>query len=148
MSKLDEKKLVKRAVDKKSFERLFGEKRSETISDSYIGLFAAMDDFLADAFEPKETLEERVKRLEKEVSKLKEKRIPSDKNQKLSEIYERFKDNLEKEHFGKIVAIDVESEQVVGVGSTVLDAYNDAKKKSPKTKFSYKRVGYSYVYRL
>jgi len=148
LSKLDEKKLVKRAVDKKSFERLFGEKRSETISDSYIGLFAAMDDFLADAFEPKETLEERVKRLEKEVSKLKEKRIPSDKNQKLSEIYERFKDNLEKEHFGKIVAIDVESEQVVGVGSTVLDAYNDAKKKSPKTKFSYKRVGYSYVYRL
>ena len=59
------------------------------------------------------------------------------------EIYAANKAQLEKECFGKIVAIDNDGHNIVGIGDTVLDAYNDAKNKSKQTKFSYKRIGYT-----
>jgi hypothetical protein len=58
-------------------------------------------------------------------------------------IYEENKAQLEQKCFGKIVAIDNDEHNIVGFGDTLLDAYNDAKSKSKKTKFSYKRIGYT-----
>ena len=63
-------------------------------------------------------------------------------------IYFKFKDELEKEHFGKIVAIDVDSEKIVGIGNSILEAYSEAKKNTSKKQFSYRRVGFDFVHRL
>ena len=63
-------------------------------------------------------------------------------------VYYKFKDELEKEHFGKIAAIDVDSEKIVAIGNSILEAYSEAKKNSPKKQFSYRRVGFDFVHRL
>lgn len=95
------------------------------------------------------TLEERVESLEREVLELKERsRKEYSKPTKADLVYEIHKKELEKEHFGKIVAIDIDSGTVVGIGDSIREAYKDARKKSEKTKFSYKRVGYPFICRL
>ena len=58
-------------------------------------------------------------------------------------IYEVFKEELEKAHFGNIVAIDNETKKIVGFGKNILEAYYDAEKKTGKKKFSFIRVGYT-----
>lgn len=63
-------------------------------------------------------------------------------------VYEREKEELERRYFGKIVAIDVDSKAIVGVGDSILEAYREAKKKTSKNKFAYKRVGYPAIHRL
>ncbi|MHA1431703.1 MAG: hypothetical protein ACTSRV_15125 [Candidatus Freyarchaeota archaeon] len=63
-------------------------------------------------------------------------------------VYELFKEELEKEHFGKIVAIDTELKKIVGIGDTVLEAYRQAKKNTGKDQFDFRRVGYSYIHRV
>ena len=63
-------------------------------------------------------------------------------------VYERFRPRLEREHFGEIVAIDPDLEQVVGVGANLSEAYEQAKKKTGKQQFAFKRVGYSHVERI
>jgi len=88
-----------------------------------------------------ENLKRRVSELEKRVGA---KRIPS----KVDDIYALFKDNLEKECFGKIVAIDTDSKEVVGIGDSILEAYDCAKSKTGKTQFDFRRVGYKYVHEV
>ena len=63
-------------------------------------------------------------------------------------VYERYREELEKEHFGKIVAIDTDSEKIVGIGYNISEAYKLAQKKTGKKQFDFKRVGYSYINRL
>ena len=63
-------------------------------------------------------------------------------------VYMKYKDQLEKDHFGAIVAIDTDLGVIAGIGDTILEAYEQAKEKSVRNKFSYKRVGYGSVYRL
>lgn len=36
----------------------------------------------------------------------------------------------------------------LGIGGTVLDAYNKAKEKTQKTRSAFRRVGYNYIYSL
>ena len=67
---------------------------------------------------------------------------------KVDYVYELFKEELEKEHFGKIVAIDTELKKIVGIGDTVLEAYRQAKKNTGKDQFDFRRVGYSYIHRV
>jgi hypothetical protein len=102
--------------------------------------------------EEKDTLAVALRRigdLEKAVQKLKEqkeiRKVPS----KADFVYSKFKDELEKEHFGKIVAIDVESEKIVGCGNSILEAYRDAMQKQTIMKqFAYRRVGFDFVHKL
>jgi hypothetical protein len=94
------------------------------------------------------TLEDRVETLEKQVQQLMHKNTETEKPSKVDAIYKMFKDELEKTCMGKIVAIDIGSKKIVGIGSTIIEAYKDARKNSEKQKFSYKRVGSPYVYRL
>lgn len=104
---------------------------------------------IRDVREP--TLEERVRTLEKEVQKLKHADIKNANMEKINEanvVYESFRKELEEKHFGKIVAIDVYSKRVVGIGNNVMEAYKDALKNSKRRSFSYKRVGSTYVYKL
>jgi len=63
-------------------------------------------------------------------------------------VYELFKEELEEKHFGKIVAIDAESEKIVGIGDTILEAYNMAVKETGKDQFDFRRVGYKYIYKV
>jgi hypothetical protein len=90
----------------------------------------------------------RLRELERRVEEL-EKRVPGRRQLiKADHIYLRFQEELEKNQFGKIVAIDSESEEIVGVGNDILEAYNEAKKKTGKTQFDFKRVGYPYIHRV
>lgn len=84
-------------------------------------------------------LKSRVRELERRVGKRRE-------ITKADIVYERFRKELEETQFGKIVAIDMESEEIVGIGDTVLEAYNMAQEKTGKDQFDFKRVGYKYVY--
>ena len=63
-------------------------------------------------------------------------------------VYEYFRKELEETQFGKIVAIDTELEAVVGVGDTILEAYNVAKENTGKDQFDFKRVGYKYIHKV
>jgi hypothetical protein len=63
-------------------------------------------------------------------------------------VYERFRKGLEETDFGKIVAIDTEREEIVGKGDTILEAYNEAKERTGKDQFDFKRVGYKYLYEV
>ena len=87
------------------------------------------------------TLDNRMKRVENTLGIGKE---PT----KADLIYEAHKKELEREHFGEIVAIDIDLGEIVGIGKTIIEAYKQAKQKSSKGEFSYKRVGYSSVYKL
>ena len=89
-----------------------------------------------------ENLERKVQELEKE----RESRIKLPLKTDL--VYSKFQNELEKKYFGKIVAIDIETETIAGIGNSILDAYSDAKKKTRKEQFSYRKVGSTYVHRL
>jgi uncharacterized protein YoxC len=92
-------------------------------------------------------LEKRVEKLEKQIQELRQLQRGARRLTKADEIYELHKDKLEAEHFGKIIAIDTEKEEIVGMGNSVIAAYNDARKNSSKTEFEFRRVGYRYVYK-
>lgn len=57
------------------------------------------------------------------------------------EIYEEKRVDLEKFYLGKIIAIEVESREVAGIGETVEEAYAAAVKRHPKSRFYFRRVG-------
>lgn len=135
-------------VDEEELWERVTEKKRPTRRDDFPSELFSLLKKLAYVPEPKSRLEKRVESLENEVRKLKGILMPKRRITKADSIYEKFREELEKEHFGKIVAIDIDSETVVGIGNTVLEAYNEGRKKSSRTKFSYKRVGYPYVYRL
>lgn len=58
-------------------------------------------------------------------------------------IYQEHKTELEEKYFGKIVAIDNAERKIVGIGDTILEAFDEANTNTNKTKFSFKRVGYT-----
>lgn len=86
-------------------------------------------------------LRQRVRELERRVGGKRERT-------KADYVYELFKKELEESHFGKIVAIDTESEKIAGIGDTILEAYKNAKEKTGKDQFDFKRVGYKYLYKV
>jgi len=57
------------------------------------------------------------------------------------EVYERNKEKLEKTYLGKIVAIEIESRDVAGIGASLDEAYEEAIKKYPKKEFYFRKVG-------
>jgi hypothetical protein len=123
----------------------------ETLSDNRVRVLAKMLEYIKaePAFlEDENPLVKRIENLEQTIEELKKerevKRLPS----KADRVYLKFKNMLEKEHFGKIVAIDAESGRIVGLGNSVLEAYRDAEKNTSKTKFSYRRVGFAFVHKL
>ncbi len=63
-------------------------------------------------------------------------------------VYELSKNELESKYLGKIVAIDVDSKQIVGIGDSILEAYKEARKQSSKATFAYRRVGFPYVHQI
>ena len=60
-------------------------------------------------------------------------------------VYEAHKRELEKEHYGEIVAIDVASKQIVAFGKTIIEAFEKAREKTGKDHFELTRVGFKYV---
>ena len=58
---------------------------------------------------------------------------------KCKEVYERNKQILEKEHYGKVVALYEEG--VAGIGDNTDAAYRQAIKKHPDKIFYFRRVG-------
>lgn len=57
------------------------------------------------------------------------------------EIYEDNKGELEKEHLGKVVAIEVESRTIAGIGENLDEAYEAAIKKHPGKRFYFRKIG-------
>jgi len=57
------------------------------------------------------------------------------------EIYDENKKKLEKAFLGKIVAIEIESRDVAGIGKSLDEAYEKAVKKYPKKQFYFRKVG-------
>ena len=64
-------------------------------------------------------------------------------------IYDKFKENIEKQHMVEIVAIDLVSKKPVSFGKTISDAYINAKIKVPsQTQFYFRKVGKPYLGKL
>jgi len=57
------------------------------------------------------------------------------------EVYEKNKERLEKAYLGKIVAIEIESRDVAGIGTNLDEAYEEAVKKYPNRQFYFRKVG-------
>ena len=57
------------------------------------------------------------------------------------ETYSKNKSKWEKSYFGKIIAIEVESKELAGVGESLDEAYEDALKKYPNKQFYFRKVG-------
>lgn len=83
-------------------------------------------------------LKKRIRKLEKSVG---EERKPT----KVDYVYELHKEGLERQYFGKVVAIDTDLDKIVGIGDTVLEAYEKARAKTGKEQFDFRRVGYDYI---
>jgi hypothetical protein len=73
-----------------------------------------------------EELKKRVYDLEQIVGT---KRVPT----QVDQIYEAHKQELEKDHLGEIVAIDIDLGQIVATGRSVLETYNEAHEKLEKS---------------
>jgi len=56
-------------------------------------------------------------------------------------IYEENKAKWEKAYLGKIIAIEVDSRSLAGVGDSVDEAYEEAAKKYPGKPFYFRKVG-------
>jgi uncharacterized protein YuzE len=115
---------------------------------AYNALHYLFSRYLQASMEEKDPVVERLEALEKEVNELKKEREIRTVPSKADTVYLKFKDSLEKEHFGKIVAIDIDSEKVVGIGSSVLEAYEEARKRSSKKQFSFRRIGFDFLHKL
>jgi hypothetical protein len=57
------------------------------------------------------------------------------------EVYRKLRRELEESHMGKVVAIDIEKEEMVGMGDDVNEAYRVASKKYPDRPFYFRKVG-------
>jgi len=67
---------------------------------------------------------------------------PEERYKRAEEIYqERLKEKLEETYWGKIVAIEIESEDYF-LGEDEVEAYEEAIKKYPDKTFCFLRVGY------
>lgn len=99
---------------------------------------------------PTETIDVQgeIRQLKKRVSELESRVGGKMEPTEADYVYRLFKEELEKEHFGKIVAIDTDLKEIVGIGNTVLEAYKIAKEKTGKDQFDFRRVGYKYIYKV
>jgi hypothetical protein len=101
---------------------------------------------LANIAERVKELNDRIDILEAALEPKKVKKfIPHNKG---DDIYDMYKEQLEKDHMDEIVAIDIEDKKIVGYGRTVRQAYDDARIKSKNEQFYFKRVGKPYIRRL
>lgn len=124
-------------------------KMSDSLDElAYKALLSQLARFLITPVEEESPLEKRVKCLEREVERLKTESEAKSLPSKADLVYLMFKDELEKEHYGEIAAIDVESKTIVGLGNSILEAYQKAKKKTGKKRFSYRRIGFPFVHRI
>jgi hypothetical protein len=57
------------------------------------------------------------------------------------EVYEENREKLEKAYLGKIVAIEIESRDIAGIGASLDEAYKEAVKKYPRKQFYFRKVG-------
>ncbi len=57
------------------------------------------------------------------------------------DVYKEHKERLERDHLGMIVAIEVESREIAGIGRTLEEAYEEAIRKYPKKRFYFRKVG-------
>ena len=57
------------------------------------------------------------------------------------EIYKENEEKLERAYLGKIIAIEIESETIAGVGESLDEAYENALKKYPCKQFYFRKVG-------
>ncbi len=90
----------------------------------------------------------RLERLTAKVDELDKRTITGIPLTEVDRVYNRFKKQLEREHFGEFVAIDTESGRIVGIGDTVLSAYDQAKEATGKEQFDFKRAGYRHLKRI
>jgi hypothetical protein len=72
--------------------------------------------------------------------------------QKGEDIYRENKERLERVYSGKVIAIEVESKAIAGIGETLDEAYEDALNKYPGKSFYFRKVGPcaapTYLFRL
>lgn len=61
------------------------------------------------------------------------------------QIYQKFKDSLERQYKGKIVAIEIDSEEYF-LGETEHEAINKARQKFPEKVFYIVKIGYPVVH--
>jgi hypothetical protein len=129
---------------------VFPKKKQNSREEQFGSFFDAFYTFVksSSSEETKDPLLARIEKLEETVEELKKGKELRRVSLKADVIYSKFREDLEKEHFGQIVAIDLESEQIVGVGNSVLEAYRMAREKTSKEEFSYRRVGLEYVHKL
>ena len=57
------------------------------------------------------------------------------------EVYEKNREKLEKVYLGKIVAIEIESGAIAGIGASLDEAYEVALEKYSGKKFYFRKVG-------
>jgi hypothetical protein len=145
-TKNEEEELWSRAVRQKSPDHEFGSFSSDDAMLDFYDIIRSLSKRTRNV--RKATLEERVEALEREMQKIRQKSAIARKPNKVDTVYEMFREELEEKYAGKIVAIDIDSKKIVGVGDNIFSAYRDARRNSDKPKFSYKRVGSPYVYRL
>lgn len=125
--------------------RKWGILKDETTSSIYSSLSEIFNElktkrYTRDIFGELDALKQKVQELEKRVGGKRE-------FTKADLVIEFKREELEKDHFGKIVAIDPDSMSIVGIGNSVLEAYREAKEKTGKDQFDFRRIGYKYVYR-
>jgi len=89
-----------------------------------------------------------IKDLKRRVGELETRLVEKREPTRVDYVYDLFKEELEKKHFGRIVAIDTDSDKIVGVGDTILEAYDKAKEKTGKDRFDFRRVGYRYIHKV
>jgi len=73
--------------------------------------------------------------------KIKYRKISESVSQKGNEIYQKIKDNLEKDYKGKYIIIEPESEEYI-IGDDKLELVKKARQKFPDKIFNVKRIGY------
>ncbi len=88
------------------------------------------------------------RRLSRRVAQLEAELTPKPLKTHGEEVYEKLRIELGAELSGKIIAIDTEERKVVGKGDTLIEAYNDARSKSDKKQFYFRRVGKSYLFKV
>ena len=57
------------------------------------------------------------------------------------EVYRKLRRELEKNYMGMVVAIEIEKEEMAGIGYDINEAYKAASKKCPNRPFYFRKVG-------
>ena len=64
------------------------------------------------------------------------------------EVYEMHKEQLERDHMDEIVAFDIDTKEIVAFGSSLREAFDNAREHRKKEQFYFKRIGSRYLDRL